>query len=101
MFVIAISTEVGNGHNTLFWTDRWLHRCRIEDLAPSIFACVAPRNHKTRTVAEAFVNDRWVTDIQGGLSWNGILEMIRRIDIYGDLMQAGVTPPRQPISMDQ
>jgi hypothetical protein len=41
LFAIAVTTEVGNGHSTLFWTDRWLHGCLIESLAPAVFACVS------------------------------------------------------------
>ena len=31
---MAIISDVGNGENTLFWTDRWLHGHCIKDLAP-------------------------------------------------------------------
>jgi hypothetical protein len=80
LFTIAVTTEVGNGNNTLFWTDRWLHGCSIENLAPTVFACVPPRIRKTRTVAEALNNGEWPRDIQGGLSWVGIGEYLQLWD---------------------
>ena len=72
--------EVGNGNNTLFWTDRWLHGCSIENLAPTVFACVPPRIRKNRTVAEALNNGEWPREIQGGLSWAGIREFLQLWD---------------------
>ena len=37
---MAIISDVGNGKNTLFWTDRWLHGHCIKDLAPRLFAVI-------------------------------------------------------------
>jgi hypothetical protein len=37
LFSIAVSTELGNGNNTLFSSDRWLHGCSLENLAPEVF----------------------------------------------------------------
>ena len=50
MFKISIISTVGNGWNTLFWTDRWLHGCCLEDLAPNVFSCVPPKIRRIRTV---------------------------------------------------
>jgi hypothetical protein len=36
LFSAAIQTEVGDGKNTLFWTNRWLQGQRIEDIAPTV-----------------------------------------------------------------
>jgi len=36
-FAVSVVSTVGNGQNTLFWTDRWLHGCNIENLAPNAF----------------------------------------------------------------
>jgi len=33
MFAVATESLVGNGRTTCFWTDRWLHGSRLEDLA--------------------------------------------------------------------
>jgi len=68
LFSIAVTTQVGNGNNTLFWTDRWLHGCSISELAPAVVACVRPQRKTKRTVAKALENNVWVSDIQGGMS---------------------------------
>ncbi|GJN28797.1 hypothetical protein PR202_gb16962 [Eleusine coracana subsp. coracana] len=46
----------------------------IADLAPEVVAAVPQKIRLTRTVAEAFTNNRWPTDIQGGLSLIGQYE---------------------------
>lgn len=71
--------KVGSGSNTLFWSDRWLHGCTIESLAPTVFAGIPPRIRKKRTVAEALENGTWLQDIRSGgdLSWHGIREFLR------------------------
>lgn len=38
LFAIAVDTEIGDGNNTLFWTDKWLHGSSVENLAPLICA---------------------------------------------------------------
>ncbi|CAO2186422.1 unnamed protein product [Urochloa humidicola] len=73
LLAVAVRTELGNGHNTLFWTDRWVHGCSIEDLAPHVFASVPPRIRRRQTVAEALSNDGWASAIRG-LSWIGFIE---------------------------
>jgi hypothetical protein len=77
---MAVHTELGNGNSTLFWTDRWLHGDSVEFLAPSVFTSVPPRIRKKQTVAEALINNRWVSVIRGGLSWIGIREFLQLSD---------------------
>ena len=62
---IAMTSQMGNGDNTLFWTNRWLHGCSIGDLAPTIVASVQPRLKNKRIVAQALENNTWMNDIQG------------------------------------
>jgi len=47
MFAIAVEFTVGNGRNTLFWTDRWLHGCSLENLAPNVVCCVPSNSEKS------------------------------------------------------
>jgi hypothetical protein len=68
LFSVAVKTELGNGTNTLFWTDKWLHGCSVENLAPLVFASVPPRIRNKQIVAEALNNNGWVTTIRG--DWN-------------------------------
>uniref|UniRef100_K4A3X1 Reverse transcriptase zinc-binding domain-containing protein n=1 Tax=Setaria italica TaxID=4555 RepID=K4A3X1_SETIT len=39
-FSVTMVINVGNGANTLFWTDRWLNNNSIIDLTPHLFAVV-------------------------------------------------------------
>ncbi|GJM87700.1 hypothetical protein PR202_ga03679 [Eleusine coracana subsp. coracana] len=74
----------------LFWSDRCLHGCSIEALAPAVFACIAPRIRKTRTMAEALNNEVWLQDIRngGGLSWHGIRGFLRLWDCIRNISLA-------------
>jgi len=57
LFAIAVNTEIGNGNNTLFWTDKWMHGCSLENHAPMVFASVPPRIRKKETIADALDNN--------------------------------------------
>ena len=83
LFVIAVNTEVGNGHNTLFLSDKWPHGCSVENLAPAVFACVPPRVRR-QSVADALTNNKWVTEIRGGLTWSVIREFLQLWDCVQD-----------------
>ena len=80
MFAISVVTTVGNGRNTLFWTDRWLHGCCLEDLAPNVLSCVPLKIQRTRTVFEAMQDHTWVRDIRSALGWHGLLEYLELWD---------------------
>jgi hypothetical protein len=62
---MALTTTVGSGSQTKFWTDRWLNGKSIELLAPHLFACVPKRRAKNRMVDDALRDNTWVHDIQG------------------------------------
>jgi len=40
LVAIALESEVGDGNNTLFWSDRWLMGCSVADVAPLVVANV-------------------------------------------------------------
>lgn len=82
LFAVAVATEVGNGNNTLFWSDRWLHGSSIESLAPPVVASISPRIRNERTVTDALENGVWVQDVRNGagLSWHGIREILKSWD---------------------
>lgn len=80
LLAAAVRTELGNGNNTLFWTDNWVHGCSVENLAPNVFASVPTRIRRRQTVAEALTNNGWVSAIRGGLNWNGIIEYLQLWD---------------------
>ena len=77
MFAIAVEFTVGNGRNALFWTDRWLHGCSLENLAPNVVRCVPIKFRKMRTVNEALQENLWVSDIRNTLGWLGLAEYLQ------------------------
>lgn len=77
---------MGNGNSTLFWSDEWINGSSVLYLAPSIFASVSTRTRGRRTVAEALANNSWVNDIQGGLSWQSIMEFLKLWDCVQDIV---------------
>jgi len=72
-FSMAVVTQVGNGTNTLFWTDRWLHGQSLDMMVPHLFGAISSRP-KRRTVHEAMTDRRWVSDIRGALTVNVLIE---------------------------
>jgi hypothetical protein len=91
LFSVAMQSEVGDGKNTMFWTDRWLHGQRIEDIAPRLFAAVPRRKIKSRSVHDALTDRIWVSDIQGALSVGVISEFLQLWDILLNFqLQEGV-----------
>ena len=78
---IAVETTIGNGRNTLFWTDRWLHGCCLGDLAPNVVQCVPTKLRKKRTVNEALQENLWVFDIRNTLGWRGLAEYLEVWDL--------------------
>jgi len=89
LFALAVTTVVGNGKNTKFWTDRWLNGSSIEQLAPHLFACVPKRRANKRTVSEALLDDNWVRDIQGHRSVTVMAEYL----VIWDMIQEVILQP--------
>ncbi|GJM95726.1 hypothetical protein PR202_ga12503 [Eleusine coracana subsp. coracana] len=80
LFDISIVSQVGQGTNVLFWTDKWLFGCSLAELAPSVVAAVPLKTKQQRTVAEALLGRQWPTDIQSGLSLVGLYEYFQLWD---------------------
>jgi hypothetical protein len=66
MFNIGLVSHVGNGNNTLFWSDRWLMGCCISDLSPAVVEVVPLKTCQQCTVAEALLEQAWPADIREG-----------------------------------
>jgi hypothetical protein len=79
-FTSSIVTLVGNGYNTLFWTDRWLDGSCIQDFAPAVVANVGKRAISSRTVAHALQNWQWVSDIEIPLNLPGLQQYLNLWD---------------------
>ena len=83
-FSMAVVTQVGNGTNTLFWTDRWLHGQSLDMMVPHLFGAISSRA-KRRTVHEAMTDRRWVSDIRGALTGNVLIEYLGLWDLLLDV----------------
>jgi hypothetical protein len=70
-FSKVLISEVGNGINTMFWTDKW-----IPDIAPRLFSIVPKRITNRRTVQQALLNRRWIADIKGALTVEAIVDYL-------------------------
>jgi hypothetical protein len=67
----SVVSMIGNGANTLFWSDRWLNGKTVQDLAPEVICMVGSRTITSRTVAQVLANWQWVSDIVHPLSLIG------------------------------
>jgi hypothetical protein len=83
-FFAAVVSEIGDGANTLFWTDRWLHGQCIADLAPRLFAAVPKRRVKRRTVRDALTTQVWISDIQGARTVGVMVEFLQLCTLLMD-----------------
>jgi hypothetical protein len=76
LFDMATEVIVGNGENTKFWTDWWLHGKRVADMVPNLFRAIPIRMAKRRTVSQAVHNRSWVSDIMGALTVQVLFEYL-------------------------
>jgi hypothetical protein len=86
---MSVVTEIGDGSNTLFWKDRWLHGRKIRDIAPQISAMVSKRIVNKRKVNEALQNLNWTADFQGALSVTVLLEFV---ELFQQLEGVAIRP---------
>lgn len=63
-FSIALWSDIGDGANTLFWSDRWLKDQCVVDIIPRLHAIIPKRRSKRRTVQEALTSRAWISNIQ-------------------------------------
>jgi len=81
---VAIIGEVGNGRNTLFWTDNWIHGQNLGQLVPHLFGAIPNLVKRRRTVYEALINMRWVADIKGALTLDVLAEYLGLWDLLAE-----------------
>jgi hypothetical protein len=80
LFEASVLVQVGNNAKTLSWTDCWLDREAVVDMASVLASLVGARIKKTRTVQQALSNRAWVQDIRGGLSVATAIEYLHLWD---------------------
>jgi hypothetical protein len=73
--------KLGNGSKALFWTDRWLDRQSISDLAPQVFVDVSTRTSKIQKVATTLPRNAWIQDIATALSVDGTVQFRNLVEI--------------------
>jgi hypothetical protein len=75
-FNSLVSITVGDGANTFFWRDIWLRGALVSDIAPLVCDLVSNNCAKKRTVKEALLNHKWISDIRGNLSSEGLVQCL-------------------------
>ena len=94
VFNSMIKIVVGNGENVYFWKDRWIHGFTISEIAPLISAMVRTREKNVRTMQQAIVDNAWIHDVQGDLSFMAHMQV-------ANLCQALATVPIIATAPDQ
>ena len=88
IFEAATRSHVGDGRNTLFWTDRWLRDERIRDRFPLLTSRVGRRALKKRTVEEAS-RGAWLEDVGPDLGERELEEFFTLWGRMNDLQLEG------------
>jgi hypothetical protein len=86
LFSISVTSLVGDGRSTYFWTDRWLHGQNIEDIALALFAAVPNLIASKQTVHEALEDHRCVGDMRGSLQAQSLLEFLLLWDMVQEIL---------------
>jgi hypothetical protein len=85
-FALSVLSVVGNGTDTLFWSDKWLNGSAVQDIAPAVVCMVGRRAISSRTVAQALDNWQWVSDIENHLSLIGLHQYLKLWDALRGVM---------------
>ncbi|WVZ53711.1 LOW QUALITY PROTEIN: hypothetical protein U9M48_004616, partial [Paspalum notatum var. saurae] len=92
LFAAAVETDIGNGEDTKFWTDRWLQGCTIAELAPNLIKAVPTRARKRLSISQALTNRRWIADIKGALSVQALVDYLKLWELVdGIVMQPEIS----------
>ncbi|WVZ84849.1 LOW QUALITY PROTEIN: hypothetical protein U9M48_031834, partial [Paspalum notatum var. saurae] len=92
LFDMATEVIVGNGENTNFWTDRWLHGKRVVDMAPNLFRAIPKRVAKRHKVSQAVRSISWVPDIKGALTVQVLIEYLHIWELLEEVIIQPDTP---------
>jgi hypothetical protein len=61
LFATSVCSMVGNGANTLFWTDKWLHSQSLLQIALALTNRVSMKIRRRRSVQAALTANGWVS----------------------------------------
>jgi hypothetical protein len=81
-FKASTSFVLGDGRAFNFWTGPWFQGRYIADLAPELFAAVAPRRRRQCLVADALQDGAWIRGITGPLT---VPVLIQYLELHGQL----------------
>ncbi|WVZ62062.1 hypothetical protein U9M48_011850 [Paspalum notatum var. saurae] len=62
LFKMAVEVTIGNGEDTLFWTDKWLQGRSVANFTPDLYRAIPKRTAKNRTMSHALFNRSWVSE---------------------------------------
>ena len=62
-YQVDARVTIGNGHQALFWEDRWISGFRIFKLGPKVYARVSRHIRRTRIVVDAIQNNTGAGDV--------------------------------------
>ena len=85
LFAITIVMLAGDGTNTKFWIDRWLHGQSISDLAPNLIKLTSGQGTLSK-------DGSWV------LSSIGIRDLLKQISLQGILCELNEFAPCKSVS---
>jgi hypothetical protein len=88
MFNVSVTVEVDNGRRALFWQDRWIEGRSLLQLAPNLVVAVPKRAHDHRSVVDALLCDRWISDISDSLSVTTLAQCVSVWEILQGLQLA-------------
>uniref|UniRef100_A0A0A9E6B3 Reverse transcriptase zinc-binding domain-containing protein n=1 Tax=Arundo donax TaxID=35708 RepID=A0A0A9E6B3_ARUDO len=85
LFQTATQIQLGNGHMTKFWHDRWLHGQAPKVLAPLLYKKVWRKNI---TVAQALDRRRWMKGLQ---HISNVTELHQFVDLWIQVQEVQLT----------
>jgi len=90
MAAVSMTAVLGDGTNTLLWTDSWATVGPLCRFTPDLFAAVS-RAGKRRLVKDGLMLNRWARDVEGALTAQVLCQFLR----VWHLMQNVVLNPLQ------
>ncbi|KAF8727840.1 hypothetical protein HU200_018404 [Digitaria exilis] len=94
MFQSSVDIQLGDGHLTLFWNDRWNGASSPYSVAPDLCKAVKPKVVKSRTVAQALTDRSWTRDIVGPLT---ITALRQYIFLWHSVARCELNPGREDV----